>query len=109
MYGGVTALRRARSRAYSLGYGRTPTPNHFPKQVVCATGTHGPPPPHTHTIPRAPDAAPGPSTVIWLRKRRLAGHPKNVLKNAVARFDLPGKSGVVGLLYVRYPGSAMIP
>jgi hypothetical protein len=66
-------------------------------------------PPHTHTIPRAPDAAPGPSTVIWLRKRRLAGHPKNVLKNAVARFDLPGKSGVVGLLYVRYPGSAMIP
>ena len=44
MYGGVTALRRGRSRAYFLGYGRTPTPNHFPKQVVCATGTHGPPP-----------------------------------------------------------------
>ena len=122
MYGGVTALRRGRSRAYFLGYGRTPTPNHFPKQVVCATGTQGPPPRHSPgwlggTLragpgplidPHGAHAGPGPTPpipplghptrhpllVIWLRKRRLAGHPKNVLKNAAPRFDLPAKSGV---------------
>ena len=118
MYGGVTALRRARSRAYFLGYGRPPTPPPFPEQVVCATGTHGPPPPRHSpgwlggTLragpgplidPHGAHAGPGPTPpipplghsmrhpllVIWLRKRRLAGHPKNVLKNAAERFGQP--------------------
>ena len=80
-------------------YTRTPPPRHSPGwlggtlragpgPLIDPHGAHGGPGP-TPPIPPLGHPTRHPLLVIWLRKRRLAGHPKNVLKNAVARFDLP--------------------
>ena len=80
-------------------YTRTPPPRHSPGwlggtlragpgPLIDPNGAHGglgPTPP----IPPLGHPTRHPLLVIWLRKRRLAGHPKNVLKNAAPRFDLP--------------------
>ena len=84
-------------------YTRTPPPRHSPGwlggtlragpgPLIDPHGAHAGPGP-TPPIPPLGHPTRHPLLVIWLRKRRLAGHPKNVLKNAVARFDLPAKSG----------------
>ena len=80
-------------------YTRTPPPRHSPGwlggtlragpgPLIDPHGAHGglgPTPP----IPPLGHPTRHPLLVIWLRKRRLAGHPKNVLKNAAPRFDPP--------------------
>ena len=85
-------------------YTRTPPPRHSPGwlggtlragpgPLIDPHGAHGglgPTPP----IPPLGHPTRHPLLVIWLRKRRLAGHPKNVLKNAAPRFDPPAKTGV---------------
>ena len=85
-------------------YTRTPTPRHSqgwlggtlragPGPLIDPHGAHVGPG-HTPPIPPLGHPTRHPALVIWLRKRRLAGHPKNVLKNAAPRFDLPAKTGV---------------
>ena len=80
-------------------YTRTPPPRHSPGWLGGTLGA-GPGPlidPHgahgglgpTPPIPPLGHPTRHPALVIWLRKRRLAGHPKNVLKKAAERFDLP--------------------
>ena len=90
-------------------YTRTPPPRHSPGGLG-GTLRAGPGPP---IDPHGAHAGPGPTPpipplghptrhpllVIWLRKRRLAGHPKNVLKNAAPRFDLPGLLMLIYILY----------
>ena len=80
-------------------YTRTPPPRHSPGwlggtlragpgPLIDPHGAHGglgPTPP----IPPLGHPTRHPLLVIWLRKRRLAGHPKNVLKNAAPRFGQP--------------------
>ena len=81
-------------------YTRTPPPRHSPGwlggtlragpgPLIDPHGAHGGPGP-TPPIPPLGHPTRHPALVIWLRKRRLAGHPKNVLKNAAPRFDPPG-------------------
>ena len=80
-------------------YTRTPPPRHSPGwlggtlragpgPLIDPHGAHAGPGP-TPPIPPLGHPTRHPALVIWLRKRRLAGHPKNVLKNAAPRFDLP--------------------
>jgi hypothetical protein len=80
-------------------YTRTPPPRHSPGwlggtlragpgPLIDPHGAHAGPGP-TPPIPPLGHPTRHPLLVIWLRKRRLAGHPKNVLKNAAPRFDLP--------------------
>ena len=94
-------------------YTRTPPPRHSPGwlggtlragpgPLIDPHGAHAGPGP-TPPIPPLGHPTRHPLLVIWLRKRRLAGHPKNVLKNAVARFDPPAS------LIVLWPGRATCP
>ena len=88
-------------------YTRTPPPRHSPGwlggtlragpgPLIDPHGAHGGPGP-TPPIPPLGHPTRHPALVIWLRKRRLAGHPKNVLKNAAPRFGHPGQwEAVVG-------------
>ena len=80
-------------------YTRTPPPRHSPGwlggtlragpgPLIDPHGAHGGPGP-TPPIPPLGHPTRHPALVIWLRKRRLAGHPKNVLKNAAPRFGQP--------------------
>ena len=80
-------------------YTRTPPPRHSPGwlggtlragpgPLIDPHGAHAGPGP-TPPIPPLGHPTRHPLLVIWLRKRRLAGHPKNVLKNAAPRFDPP--------------------
>ena len=80
-------------------YTRTPPPRHSPGwlggtlragpgPLIDPHGAHAGPGP-TPPIPPLGHPTRHPLLVIWLRKRRLAGHPKNVLKKAAERFDLP--------------------
>ena len=73
-------------------YTRTPPPRHSPGwlggtlragpgPLIDPHGAHAGPGP-TPPIPPLGHPTRHPLLVIWLRKRRLAGHPKNVLKNA---------------------------
>ena len=77
-------------------YTRTPPPRHSPGwlggtlragpgPLIDPHGAHAGPGP-TPPIPPLGHPTRHPALVIWLRKRRLAGHPKNVLKNAAPRF-----------------------
>ena len=94
-------------------YTRTPPPRHSPGwlggtlragpgPLIDPHGAHAGPGP-TPPIPPLGHPTRHPLLVIWLRKRRLAGHPKNVLKKAVARFDLP--ASLIGSLIFKcnYP------
>ena len=89
-------------------YTRTPPPRHSPGwlggtlragpgPLIDPHGAHAGPGP-TPPIPPLGHPTRHPLLVIWLRRRRLAGHPKNVLKNAAPRFDPPAKTGVPYLL-----------
>ena len=89
-------------------YTRTPPPRHSPGwlggtlragpgPLIDPPGAHAGPGP-TPPIPPLGHPTRHPALVIWLRKRRLAGHPKNVLKNAAPRFDPPA-------LLILYRGS----
>ena len=80
-------------------YTRTPPPRHSPGwlggtlragpgPLIDPHGAHAGPGP-TPPIPPLGHPTRHPLLVIWLRKRRLAGHPKNVLKNAAERFGQP--------------------
>ena len=96
-------------------YTRTPPPRHSPGwlggtlragpgPLIDPHGAHGGPGP-TPPIPPLGHPTRHPLLVIWLRKRRLAGHPKNVLKNAAPRFGQP--ASLINTLFTRYALSTL--